>query len=115
MDVALGNPLLITRSTQWVAILALVISTTVQTQDLGDVEGDVERGRRTMPIALGDKPTRWLTVFFILTFSMFCLIYWSLDWYICALYLLLGATISFRVLIYRNASADRNTFKFWNV
>ncbi|KAI8631112.1 UbiA prenyltransferase family [Xylariaceae sp. FL1651] len=116
MEVALGTRLLMaTRSMQWIAILILVILTTIQVQDLGDVEGDVERGRRTMPIVIGDKPTRWLTALFVFASSVLCPVHWSISWHILVLYLLLGVYVSHRVLMHRSVEADKFTFKFWNV
>ncbi|KAI4088408.1 MAG: hypothetical protein L6R37_008207 [Teloschistes peruensis] len=43
----------------WLALLALVIASTVQTQNLPDREGDKARGRHTMPLILGELETRW--------------------------------------------------------
>ncbi|KAI0428962.1 UbiA prenyltransferase family-domain-containing protein [Xylaria sp. FL1042] len=115
-EVALGSQLLMKRPLiQWIGILASVISFTVQTQDLGDVEGDARRGRRTMPITIGDTNTRRLTVLFILGFSVLCPVYWSLSWHIIASLLLFGASISSRMMIYHTPEDDKWTFLTWNI
>jgi 4-hydroxybenzoate polyprenyltransferase len=42
--------------------IALYFGITSQIQDLRDVKGDLAVGRRTLPIAFGDKLSRWLIV-----------------------------------------------------
>lgn len=115
MEVALGRRLLITGpSIQWMGILASVIFTTVQTQDLYDMKGDSIRNRKTMPLVIGDVWTRWYTALTITTFSTFCPIYWSMEWYGFVLPLVLGAFITARTLKYRTPEADKRTFQMWN-
>ena len=38
----------------WIALTALVTASTIHAQDFPDVEGDKERGRKTMPLVYGD-------------------------------------------------------------
>ncbi|KAI1283342.1 UbiA prenyltransferase family [Xylaria sp. FL0933] len=116
IEMALGRQLLMTGPLiQWIAILASVISFTIQTQDLQDIEGDARRGRRTMPIAIGNIRTRRLTGLFILGSSVLCPLYWSLTWHIIVSLLLLGILISCHMIIYRTLEDDRRTFSVWNV
>ncbi|KAH7097303.1 UbiA prenyltransferase family [Auriculariales sp. MPI-PUGE-AT-0066] len=42
----------------WLAITAAITLTTIHLQDLPDIAGDRARGRRTMPMVLGEMPTR---------------------------------------------------------
>ena len=44
------------------AMLALMVFVTSPLNDLGDIKGDKEAGRRTIPIALGKKNTIWLSM-----------------------------------------------------
>ena len=46
------------RAYAWEAIIAGVIFTTMQVQDLKDQEGDRTRDRRTAPLVLGDSWSR---------------------------------------------------------
>ena len=41
----------------WLVLLWWIIFTTVQVQDLADMEGDAVRGRKTMPLVCGDGIT----------------------------------------------------------
>ncbi|KAI1415789.1 UbiA prenyltransferase family [Hypoxylon sp. FL1857] len=115
MEVALGTPLLMTRpSVQWLCILASVIFSTIQTQDLYDTEGDSYRNRKTMPLVIGDSLTRWWTAFMVLAFSVLCPAYWSLGWHVFVLPMFLGGLVAMRTLSYRTAEADKRTFQIWN-
>ncbi|KAI1098497.1 UbiA prenyltransferase family-domain-containing protein [Jackrogersella minutella] len=106
MEVALGTPLLLTEpSVQWMGILAAVIFSTVQTQDLYDMEGDSSRNRKTMPLVVGHSLTRWWTAFMVSIFSVICPAYWSLRWHGFILPMFFGCT----------SEADKRTFRFWNV
>lgn len=50
----------------WIATMALMTFMIIGVQDLRDVEGDRTLNRRTMPIALGDRPCRiYLAVSFV--------------------------------------------------
>ncbi|KAI0148177.1 UbiA prenyltransferase family-domain-containing protein [Hypoxylon sp. NC0597] len=115
MEVALGTPLLMTRpSIQWLGILAFVIFSTIQTQDLYDMEGDSYRNQKTMPLVLGDSLTRWLTAVMVAVFSFVCPGYWHLGWHGFVIPLLLGGLIATRTLSYRSPEGDKRTFQIWN-
>ncbi|OTB02360.1 hypothetical protein M426DRAFT_74695 [Hypoxylon sp. CI-4A] len=115
MEVALGTPLLVNvPSMQWLGILASVIFSTVQIQDLYDMEGDSIRNRKTMPLVVGDLAARWWTALMISTFSVLCPAYWRLGWHGFALPLGLGTLITMRTLSYRTVEADKRTFQIWN-
>lgn len=43
----------------WLAVIALVVFSTVHTQDMYDQRGDAKRNRRTVPLVIGDAPARW--------------------------------------------------------
>ncbi|OTA84416.1 hypothetical protein M434DRAFT_83327 [Hypoxylon sp. CO27-5] len=116
MEVALGTPLLMTRSSmQWLGILASVIFSTIQTQDLYDMEGDSYRNRKTMPLVVGDSLTRWWTAVMVLGFGLICPGYWSLRWHGFVIPVSLGGAIAARTLSYRTPEADKRTFQIWNV
>ncbi|KAF3767174.1 hypothetical protein M406DRAFT_39568 [Cryphonectria parasitica EP155] len=99
---------------EWCALLCLMTLTTVQIQDLRDQEGDGARGRKTMPLAIGDGPCRWLTAFFILFWSVACPFYWA-GTRISAAYVppvLVGGMIAARILRHRNVADDRKSFHY---
>jgi 4-hydroxybenzoate polyprenyltransferase len=97
----------------WVAILAAVISSTVQLQDLPDIEGDKARGRRTMPLLYGKAIVRWSICIPTLAWSIYCPYYWNLRPLAYLPSLTLGFIIGFRVLIARHGESDAVTWKLW--
>lgn len=56
-------------------ILALMVFVTSPLNDLGDIAGDKEAGRRTIPIVIGRQNTVWLSLAFI---SVMAIISWSI-------------------------------------
>lgn len=99
---------------EWCGILALEILTTIQIQDIKDEEGDNARGRRTMPIVIGQKPTRWLTSLTIGFWSVACPLYWATGSLHAGfiLPLFIGAVVTIRTLFCTSVPADRIT---WNI
>lgn len=99
---------------EWCGMLALEILTTIQIQDIKDEEGDAARGRRTMPIVIGAKPTRWLTSTTISFWSVACPLYWASGNLHAGfiLPLLIGGTVAIRTLFCCSVPADRVT---WNM
>ncbi|KAF2676843.1 hypothetical protein K458DRAFT_481677 [Lentithecium fluviatile CBS 122367] len=98
----------------WLRICAGVLLTTIQVQDLYDQEGDSKRGRRTMPLVLGDGMTRWLTAGAVAAWSILVPAYWRVTclagWFAA---LLPGLVVSRRLLARRDVKSDRKTFQFW--
>lgn len=115
MEVALGTdlpfkiPLL-----QWFLVISGVVFSTVQTQDLYDQAGDRLCGRKTLPILVGDGPSRWMTAFPMLSWSLFCPWYWSLPLDVSAAFLGLGIVTVGRMMLKREVADDQRTFKIWN-
>ena len=98
---------------QWIAIIASVIFTTMQVQDLKDQEGDSARGRKTLPLVLGDRPARWTVAVPVLVWSILCPSFWSLQAFSFATTILLGLGVAVRVVWRRGVDADRFTWKLW--
>ncbi|KAK8067765.1 Fumagillin beta-trans-bergamotene synthase [Apiospora saccharicola] len=99
----------------WAGILALLVATTIQTQDFRDMEGDAARGRRTLPLVVGDTAMRWVTVVLMLLWAFF------VPW-LCGAgvtgYVLSAATAGvagFSLAAYRNPKADARSYKLWSV
>ena len=117
MEVALGSPLPLVkpRLTQWFLIIGGVIFSTVQTQDMYDQAGDRLRGRKTMPLVLGDERCRWITSLLIAFWCLVCPWYWALHLGVHAAFMALGANIVSRILRKRSVGEDKQTFRVWNL
>ena len=100
---------------QWIAMIAGVIFTTMQVQDLKDQEGDQARGRKTIPLVLGDKPARWTIAVPVLIWSIACPCFWSLQAFSFAISIALGLLVAFRVILLQGVAADRFTWKLWSL
>ncbi|KAM0799507.1 hypothetical protein BDR22DRAFT_898865 [Usnea florida] len=98
---------------QWIAIIAGVIFTTMHVQDFKDQEGDSARGRKTLPLVLGDRPARWTVAIPVLVWSILCPTFWSLQAYSFATTMMLGLGVAVRVIWRRGVDADRFTWKLW--
>lgn len=99
----------------WLAIIGGIILTTMQVQDIPDMEGDAARGRKTFPLVYGGLAARISVAVGVMTWSFVCPTFWSVD---VAGYLLLvipGAVVTYCTLTYRSVSADEATYKIWCV
>ncbi|TRX93373.1 hypothetical protein FHL15_005648 [Xylaria flabelliformis] len=99
----------------WLGVIAAVVFSTVQTQDMADQIGDRLRGRASFPLVVGDNRARWLTALSVTAWSFVCLRYWKTNRGPNILIGLVGVTVSCRLLIYRGVGADKGTFRLWNV
>ena len=116
MECALGSPVLPTRSlVQWFGIIGAIVFSTVQTQDMYDMEGDSARGRSTLPLVVGDVPARWSIAIAVMLFTYVCPLYWNAQWSKCLFVIGLGCAVSIRTLRYRTVAADKRTFQLWNL
>jgi 4-hydroxybenzoate polyprenyltransferase len=97
----------------WFPTIGMVVFSTIQTQDMYDQDGDRERGRRTLPLVIGDGPARWATALAVSTWSCLCPLFWGLPWGGYVLPVTVGLCISSRTLCQRSVGADRLTFRIW--
>ncbi|KAF4630100.1 hypothetical protein G7Y89_g8045 [Cudoniella acicularis] len=80
---------------KWLMLLAAVIITTVQAQDLPDMEGDSACGRKTMPILYGQAWSRYGLAVFLLLWSVVCPAFWHVSSpLVWAATLLIGSTMA---------------------
>lgn len=100
---------------RWLAVVAAVVFSTVQMQDFYDQRGDALRGRRTVPLVVGDGAARWLTAGLMAFWSVFCPWYWGLRLAPSAAFGVLGVVILARTLTKRSVEEDKKTFLAWNV
>lgn len=116
METALGYSLPPARSlVRWFLIVGAVTFSTIQTQDMHDQNGDRLRGRRTLPLEIGDAPTRWITAIMVSFWSWGCPLFWSVPKLYYTPTLLCGTVLVFRTLTRRSVSDDKFTFKVWNL
>lgn len=98
----------------WVLVCGGVILTTIQVQDLKDQEGDGKRGRRTVPLVIGDGAARWGTAGAVGAWSVAVPGYWGMGsvvgWVVP---LVLGGVVAGRMLVYRDVVSDRRTYIVW--
>lgn len=100
---------------KWLGIISAVVFSTVQMQDMADQEGDRIRQRKTMPLAVGDFTTRWMTAAWMMLWSTICPQFWSLGFKTMFAFGGLGSFVACRTLAFRSVAADKRTFVLWNM
>ncbi|KAI0205450.1 UbiA prenyltransferase family [Astrocystis sublimbata] len=118
MEVALDVTLALYHSfylLSWLGIIAAIIFTTVHSQDFSDQEGDALRGRRTLPLVLGDSPSRWVLAIWMSIWGIVCPSFWGAALPTRILGLALAECVGLRSIMYRNSVRDKTTFFIWNV
>lgn len=103
------------RAFPWFAIVWSVIFSTMQIMDLEDMKGDAARGRKTMPISLGQSLTRWSIIMSIISWSLICPVFWHLTISGFILSLSAGCFLAFRVCFYRGMREDKMNFHIWSL
>ena len=97
----------------WLVMIGGIIFTTLQMQDMADVEGDAARGRRTVPLIFGDAAARYTIAIPVLLWSYACAYFWGLPLLGYVGPLAVGLVFAFRLLTKRGIAADQMTWKFW--
>ena len=98
---------------QWVVLISCVIFTTMQVQDMKDQDGDRTRGRRSVPLTIGNRAARWTIAVPVLTWSIVCPLFLGLGY---PGYLAtggFGTVIAWRIWLLQDVQADRKTWKLW--
>ena len=98
----------------WLFIIASVVGTTIQIQDLKDEEGDRARNRHTAPVVVGDGITRWTVIAGVGIWSVACPLYWQVGLFGSLTPVSFGLIVSLRVWFLRGCQADRSTFLLWS-
>lgn len=98
----------------WFALIAAVVFSTVQTQDMYDQDADRIRIRQTMPLVIGDQLARKATALLVTFWSVVVPCSWSLSFLLSVPFASLGAIIAVRTLVYRTVVSDERTFWIWN-
>ena len=97
----------------WIAIVSGVILTTMQVQDLKDKAGDKLRGRKTMPLVVGDAASRWMIASFMPFWSVVCAAFWHAEPWMYAVLMTPAAYVEYCALFMRDATHDSRTWKLW--
>ncbi|KAK0744970.1 UbiA prenyltransferase family-domain-containing protein [Apiosordaria backusii] len=100
---------------KWLAMIGGIVFSTVQTQDMADQVGDSMRGRKSMPLALGDGPARWTIAVPMVAWSTICPWFWRVSAGAHVVVACLGLLIACRTLRRRSIEADKRTFQLWNL
>lgn len=95
---------------RWIAMMSAIILTTMQVQDLKDQVGDRTRGRKTVPLVLGDSVSRWSITGFVLFWSFACTSFWNLSWWAYFLPVGAGVWVGYHVVKKQN---DARAWKMW--
>ncbi|RDW66511.1 hypothetical protein BP6252_10146 [Coleophoma cylindrospora] len=116
-QVACGFPNFTLNNTayQWLGIVVLAITCTIQFQDMEDQPGDRLRGRKTLPIIFGEERTRWWNAFSILAISLVACLFWQVGLIGCLIPGIVSMVIAGRTLMLHGVGPDRQTFKLWCV
>ncbi|RAL07149.1 UbiA family prenyltransferase [Aspergillus homomorphus CBS 101889] len=102
---------------RWALIVSAVIMSTMHIQDMYDQEGDAMRGRRTVPLVIGDLRARWTLVISMNIWGpLSCYLAGiNITAPIFALSCVLALTVAMRLFAFRDQSQDQRTFRVWNV
>jgi len=99
----------------WSVVIAGIVFSTVQTQDMYDQRGDAVRNRKTVPLVMGDAPARWTIAVPMVVWCWATPWLWKLSTVGYVAPVVLGLTVAVRTLRERSERGDKNTFRIWNL
>ena len=102
-----------TAAVQWLAIVVVIITFSMQVQDLADQKGDALVGRRTAPLELGDVQARWLSMVAMELGSVMACCFWEAHLGSWAAVLTLATAVGIHLLLWRHIAADNRSFSLW--
>ncbi|TGO47637.1 hypothetical protein BCON_0269g00030 [Botryotinia convoluta] len=94
----------------WYCIIAGIVFSTVQIQDMYDQRGDKIRNRKTLPLVLGDAFSRWTIAVPMLIWCWLAPLLWSSSMSGFVLPVVVGLIIT-----RRTEADDKRTFQLWNM
>lgn len=107
----------------WIFVSAVIIFPLVSIQDLRDMPGDIVNRRKTLPLVIGEYPTRFITCLFfvflplLIHVILFAPTNYNFAIVLCEIILaLVSWLIAFRLISYRTLEADSKTyslFTYW--
>ncbi|RHZ60229.1 UbiA family prenyltransferase [Aspergillus thermomutatus] len=99
----------------WIMVITGIILTTMHVQDMCDQEGDAKRGRRTLPLVIGDAAARWSIALPMPVWGVVCPLLAGAGPLAAGLSVVLAFAVAIRMLMWRDAASDRTTFLVWNL
>lgn len=115
MEIALGKSFGSLTVMSWLAVIALIIASGIQTADMYDQEGDRLLDRKTLPLVIGDAACRYTIAIGVLFWSLFGMWFWESVIVAGVGPLSLAAIIAKRTLTKKAVQQDVTTFKLWNL
>lgn len=100
---------------KWFGMILLIVFSTVQVQDMQDQDGDRIRGRKTVPLVIGDWKARWTVAIGVSLWSFAAPTFWEASLAGYAAPVVLGLFVAHRVLSKHTCQEDARTFKLWNI
>lgn len=101
------------RGYTWITTISGAILSTMQVQDLKDQAGDRERGRRTVPLMVGETISRWMIAIFVIVWSCYSAFFWSLPPWLYVIPMTPAGFVAFRALWKRSPHEDNGTWRLW--
>ncbi|KAF7173190.1 hypothetical protein CNMCM6106_007320 [Aspergillus hiratsukae] len=99
----------------WIMVITAIILTTMHVQDMCDQEGDAKRGRRTLPLVIGDTAARWSIALPMPVWGVICPLLAGSGPLAGGLSVVLAFAVAIRMLMWRDTASDRMTFRVWNL
>ena len=115
LEVLSGSPALVESRDvlEWQGIIALLILTTIHVQDFEDLEGDLARGRTTLPIWLGDHTARSWTAITLAFWALAGPAWWNAGYASWALIWAFAGGILKCLLPHKGLRGDKRAFQLW--
>ncbi|RFU74505.1 prenyltransferase [Trichoderma arundinaceum] len=104
---------LLPRAFTWILVTGAIIMTTVHAQDLPDIEGDMARGRLTVPLLYGETAARVSLAAMVMFWSVVCPLFWDASAWGWAASTSIGSVMSVLALQKRGQQCDEVVWKLW--
>ncbi|KAH6605225.1 hypothetical protein Trco_006932 [Trichoderma cornu-damae] len=104
---------LLPRAFSWILVTGAIIMTTVHAQDLPDIEGDMARGRLTVPLVYGEAAARLSLAATVMFWSAVCPLFWDASAWGWAASTGIGSVMSVLALQRRGQQWDEVVWKLW--
>ena len=115
VEVAVGSQGHLTgKAYLWFLLIGGIIFSTVHVQDIPDLEGDAARGRKTLPLVIGEMRARWSIAILVAIWSVLAPGFWQVGYSGYILPVVLSGLIAGRMICTRGIEADKLSFKIWN-
>ncbi|OPB45267.1 UbiA prenyltransferase [Trichoderma guizhouense] len=97
----------------WILVTGAIIMTTVHAQDLPDIEGDMARGRQTVPLLYGEAAARISLAAMVSFWSVACPFFWDASPWGWAASTSIGGAMSVLALMNMGQWWDEVVWKLW--